>query len=574
MKKILQFKSCAKGGEFTKTGVPQPSSYNYIAVDTPDNINSYIASCYNTDQYLSGKVEGIGYGWQKYTVEADGTYSFSVRGAAGGSTLYSSASIDPVTGVVTGSGNRGGRGAKVEGTCYLHKGDVLYLLVGMRGWSNYDGYDYGGCGGGASVILKDNPLGDFTFAPLSKRVDVLFVAGGGGGCYDSSTGVNHYGRDAVYENGTNTNGGTSSANRGGAGLTGSGASGSGGPASPAILSGNPTYTDAAYFATNHQGGWGGGGGCWNGGGGGGGYSGGNAYSDDYGDGGTSFINPALCSETFRGYATVEEDSERNLDNPWTAYGFIEIQINYRQEDKFILAHDSDGYKWFNGETNLDKTTNTGFTNTWELLADQTNPTEDTFKKYGKTIITNSNGLQNNVTFLVSSMEPNETIYVQGNINGAIVKMNNDINLYTVEKIKSIQETVDLTNADVRFAISKDNGTTWQTFNSGNWDDIDIANKTTFQTNGFELSQIQTIPAESWNNYNPKLIRFAFCITTNGNTNTLISLIKFIVDYMNSWRKATEADATYEYKTSNSLQVTFFEAGNYKVNYLDQIISGN
>lgn len=567
MKKTLKFKSCAKGGEFTVTNSYQPASYWYVGIEKPSNIEAYINSCYASDPDLSGKVTGFGYGWQKYVVDFSGTYSFSVRGAAGGSCMYDSATMDPVTGVITGYGNRGGRGAKLEGTCYLEKGDILYMLVGMRGWSNCNGSDYGAGGGGASVVLKDNVNGDYTLTPLNRRVDVLFVAGGGGGCYDSSFDVKYYGRDAVYQNGTNTNGGSSSSCRGGAGLTGNGTSGSGGNASPSILSGNPQSTNL-YDA--HYGGWGGGGGSYDGGGGGGGYSGGNAYSNTYGDGGTSYINPNLCSETFRGYATVEDDSERNLTNPWTAYGFIEIQYNYRQEDKYILAQDSGGYKWFNGERNIDNTVNTTFSNEWELLTDQSAPTKDTFETYGKTIITNSTGLQDNVRFLISSLEPNETISIQANVNGAIVEMNKDINLYTIEKIKEIKTELDLTNANIRFAVSKDYGNTYQTYNSGNWDNIDISDKVEFQNNGFDIAQIGTIPEDAWKNYNPKSLRFALCITTSGRTNILVTFIKLVVDYMNSWKKYTEEDATYEYKASNMLSVTFFKTGNYKVNYLDSI----
>ena len=128
------------------------------------------------------------------------------------------------------------------------------MLVGIRGWSN-NGSDWGSGGGGASVVLKDNPSGEFTFAPLNRKVDVLFVAGGGGGCFDSSFGSTYYGGDAVVTNGTNTNGGTASGGSGGAGLTGNGTKGSGPSGGYNLLSGSvPTAT----LNTIHYGGWGGG----------------------------------------------------------------------------------------------------------------------------------------------------------------------------------------------------------------------------------------------------------------------------------------------------------------------------
>ena len=100
--------------------------------------------------------------------------------------------------MVTGAGNRPGRGAKVEGKCNLKLGDILYILVGMRGWCN-NSSDWGGGGGGASVVLLDNPDGNYTFSPLNRKVDVLFVAGGGGGTFDEYFGINYYGKDASYD---------------------------------------------------------------------------------------------------------------------------------------------------------------------------------------------------------------------------------------------------------------------------------------------------------------------------------------------------------------------------------------
>ena len=437
----------------------------------------------------------------------------------------------------------------------------------MRGWCN-DGSDWGGGGCGASVVLLDNPNGDYTFAPLNRKVDILFVAGGGGGTYDSSFGINYYGKDASYNNGSNTNGGSSSGGAGGSGLTGNADRGSSPCVTPSILSGNPSSTTLNDI---HGGGWGGGGCSYDGGGGGGGYSGGSTPGNYCGgNGGTSYINPNLCTETFRGYATVEKDSNRNLSNPWTAYGFVEIELG-RSENKLILAKDSDGYKWFNGETNLDGSTNSTFTNEWELLPSQEEPTQETYDTYGKTIITNINGLQDKTKFLISSKKPEENIFIQGNVNGTIIKMANDYNISEISDIKSTDLIANLNNVIVNFAISKDSGTTWQTYNNGTWVDIDISNKTEFQNNGYDLSQFVAIPISDWNEYKSKKIRFAFCITQYGtNSNTLIESIKCIADLTGSWKKYNESEATYEYISDTELKVTFLQEGNYKVNYLDRL----
>lgn len=572
MGKILGFQSCAYKGEFTQIGVRTPSDYWHIAVETPANIVDYINNFYSTNANLAGKVTGIGYGWQQYTVESSGKTKFSVRGAAGGTTAVVGATIDPVTGKVTGRCNRSGRGAKLEGTAYLHKGDILYLLVGFRGWCN-DSSDWGAGGGGASVVLLDNPNGDYTFAPLNRKVDVLFVAGGGGGGYDSSFDPAYYGRDADYNDGTNTNGGAASGGSGGAGLTGNASSGSSRASVYSLLSGNPSTTSS--FGQVHYGAWGGGGAPYDGGGGGAGYSGGRTYNNTYGDGGTSYINPDLCDETFRGYATVAEDSERNLENPWTAYGYIEIELG-RDENKLILAHDSDGYKWFNGQDNIDGTSNTTYSDTWELLPDQSAPVQATYDTYGKTVITSSTGLKDKVKFLVSSTEPDESILITGNVNGAIIQLVKDFNTSDVSVLKSFEALGNLDGTITNFAVSKDSGLSWQTYKSGRWDDIDITSKATFQTDGCDISQISTIPLTDWKSYMSKKIRIALCITQNqtrGNV-SLLTAIKYVADLTASWRHFTEDQASYEYISDTELKVTFLQEGNYKVNYLDELTNGS
>lgn len=264
MGKILQFKSCAVGGEFTKLGAQTPSSYGICSVQSPANIVSHIASCYANDPNLAGKVTGIGYGWQQYTIPSSGNIKFTVRGGAGGSTGKNGYTIDPETGVVSGSGNRPGRGAKICGSAKLKKDDIIYILVGFRGWSN-NGSDWGSCGGGASVVLLDNPSGQYTFGPLNRKVDVLFVAGGGGGCFDQSFGSAYYGGDAAFTDGINTNGGSNSGRSpgSGAGLTGNGTTEAHGHIAYSLLSGS-VYGN--YLNTAHGSTWGGGGASCNGGG--------------------------------------------------------------------------------------------------------------------------------------------------------------------------------------------------------------------------------------------------------------------------------------------------------------------
>lgn len=573
MAKILKFKSCAKGGEYNGLGAVTPTGYYYIGVDTPANISNTIATAYMNDKNLTGKVVGIGYGWQQYTIPASGKVRFTVRGAAGGCNGAAGYTINAETGAVTGTGNRPGRGAKLVGEAKLKKGDILYMLVGMRGWCNL-AVDWGGGGGGASVVLLDNPSGTYTFVPLGRRVDVLFVAGGGGGTYDQAYGASYYGKDAVITNGTGTGGGGSNKAGGGAGLTGNGGGSQSNGLAYNLLSGTvPTGTLNAI----HYGGWGGGGASYNGGGGGGGYSGGTTADNRGGDGGTSYINPELVSEIWRGYGTVQEDSERNLTNPWTAYGFIELELG-RDENKFILAEDDDGFKYFDGEECIDGTTRDDFTNQWQLIPDITiaaQVDEDTYKEYGNTIIYNRDGLKDNVKFYISSTEPEEAINISGHVNGAIVEMIEDFSQADVSEIHSVTMSGNWSNIDIRLAFSKDYGKTWQTYSMGSWININIHNKTEFQGQGLPISSWTSVPVESIRDYNAKTIRIAFCITQNGSSvsNGLLTEIKQLVDLIGAWRHYKESEAEYEWATDSEVKVTFKEAGNYKVNYLDSLNPG-
>lgn len=568
MGKILGFKSCAVGGEFTGFGQVTPSSYSFIGIAAPANINTQIQNSYLSDPDLAGKVTGLGYGWQKFVIPSNGKVKFTVRGAAGGSTGSSGYSINPTTGAVNGNGNKPGRGAKICGSAKLKKGDILYILVGMRGWCN-NGADWGGGGGGASVVLLDNPAGAYTFSPNNRKVDILFVAGGGGGTYDSSFGNNYYGKDAVLTNGTSTGGGSSNKARGGAGMTGNGAGGSGGNPAYSILSGTPSYTS---LNSVHYGGWGGGGGSYNGGGGGGGYSGGSASDGTGGNGGTSYINPLLCEEISRGYATVAEDSQRNLTNPWSAYGFVELELG-RAEGKFILVKDSDGYKWFNGSEDIYGNSIPGASNEWELLTDQTKPTDATYVRYGNCIITNTVGLKDQARFLISSTEPQESISIDGLIAHEIVELIKDVSLADISTYKSITATTNLTGVSMKFAVSKDYGATWQTYNSGQWVDINIKNKNEFSQDGYDMAFFSAIPLADLASYNAKSLRIALLIQQNSYTgsNALISSINSTVDLVGSWARFKEAQASYQYITDDTVEITFKEAGNYKVNYLDSII---
>lgn len=567
---VLQFHSCAVGGEYTSFAGGQSSSYHYIGIAPPNTIQAQIDASYNGTN-LANKVIGIGYGWQKFIVPSSGKAIFTVRGAAGGTSAPTNFNIDPITGNTTsGNGNKGGRGAKLQGEIKLQKNNILYLLVGMRGFSPTSSSNWGAGGGGASVVLRENPAGAYTFAPTNTKVDVLFIAGGGGGGDYYNGGIDQIsqGRDASFVQTTTTGSNANNGDAGsGAGLTTNGYASKGGAIAKALLSGSPTVTT---LNSSNYGGWGGGASGWYGGGGGAGIQGGWGWKDYGGQGGFSYINP-LCTELFRGYATIAEDSSRKCTNPWSAYGFIEIELG-RDENKYILAHDEDGYKYFDGSDTIYGTTIPAVSNEWQLLPDQTSITDATYAMYGSRAITNVTGLKNPVRFLVSSTNPTETLYVDGYVANTIVKMKNDVSMADISVLTSIVATTKLVGTTVKFAISKNQGTTWQTYSSGIWTDIDISDSTNFRDNGYDMSFFSSIPLTDWQSYSAKTLRFAFCITQSATTgtNSILSSIDYVADLVGSWKHFAESQASYEYITDDTVEITFKEAGNYKVNYLDSI----
>lgn len=192
--------------------------------------------------------------------------------------------------------------------------------------------------------------------------------------------------------------------------------------------------------------------------------------------------------------------------------------------------------------------------------------------YGARVITNVTGLKSPVRFLVSSPEPQESISIDGHVAGSVIKLTNDASLADVSTLTAITATSDLTGTLTKFAVSKDYGTTWQTYNSGAWTDIDISNLQDFKDNGYDMSFFSAIPLTDWQAYNAKTLRFAFYISQNANTGSksILSAIDYIADLVGSWKHFTEAQVSYEYITDDTVEVTFKEAGNYKVNYLDSI----
>ena len=116
---------------------------------------------------------------QTYSVPGTGSYVIEASGAQGGA-----------------GGGPGGKGARVKGTFYLNKGDVLQIVVGGQGTAGTTPHQSAGGGGGGTFIWKGT-----TPLPLPEKPMLAAGGGGGGGggggltCPDGGQGAARGGRE-------------------------------------------------------------------------------------------------------------------------------------------------------------------------------------------------------------------------------------------------------------------------------------------------------------------------------------------------------------------------------------------
>lgn len=241
---------------------------------------------------LQGKVTAPARGWQQYTVPTTGTYKITIQGADGGSagTQANKALV------------KGGRGARLEFDCDLVAGDILLALVGNTGFCN-DASDYGSGGGGASALFVVKDTGQYTASAITKKVDLIAIAGGGAGRWDENhdtvndVSVDDCPLNAKFTDGENTNDGVDP--------WGTGPYSGLGLASILAKKGTANTSDTTY------GGFPGGGQSYNGGGGGAGYSGGNMSDSQPSYGGTSFVNTTYCKNIKRSLRPYQVEPAQN-----------------------------------------------------------------------------------------------------------------------------------------------------------------------------------------------------------------------------------------------------------------------
>ena len=555
--------------------VPGASYTNPTGEATFVNVRDAINQMYVSDPLLSGKVIPMGYGWQKWIVPNNCVATVTARGACGGASVavgvpitYTGTNNTSTLKATTASGCLGGRGAKISGTVRLNKDDVLYILVGNRGFCNLPqtAGNWGMSGGGASVILRDNPAGAYSLFN-GRKVEILFVAGGGGGGTSCRSGF--HGGDALPTNGANMNAGTTyaAAAWGGNSLTNASIScyaSQPNNDSKTILSGQPSYTVNAAGANLPS--WGGGGSGWYSGGGGGGYSGGNggtgasAAAANQGSGGTSYMNPSYVTETFRGH---EYDQALS---PWTIPGEVKIEIPGKDEAEWFLACDAEGNKYWNPAQNK-----------WALIPNQGQLTPTDFETYGTvpSIDGFTGFIEGNVKFFCSSPYQNKDLTINGLARTQLIKCNFEISLVQVDVFKSWNLNNLHPSVTIKAAVSVDHGLTYKILISNIWTNIDINNKDLFYAQGIMLQDLNTIPNVKWKELGATNLRFAFIVHQNANhNNPVLSSIDLVADLLGSWRKAIHGtNYDYEYIAPDTCKITINTAGDYKINYLDVVDDG-
>ena len=251
--------------------------------------SAYGASWVDDTDFFNVQTRGI----QEWTVPANGTYSFVLKGASGG------------RGYTNGNAaNRGGYGSQVSGSIALTKGHVIKIVVGQKGVDS---------NGSSSCSSSSGGGGGGTFVYNSTTSTLLFAAGAGAG------GATRTANSGIRDASLTTTGKTSEGSSPGAGgssgaggsvaggcVAGGGAGGgySGSGASASSAPGGTHFTSTAVGGNSgyRDGGFGGGGASGDhAGGGGGGYSGG-------GGGG---LPSCTCSDLASGGGGSSYDSTSN-----------------------------------------------------------------------------------------------------------------------------------------------------------------------------------------------------------------------------------------------------------------------
>ena len=166
--------------------------------------------------------------------------------------------------------------------------------------------------------------------------------------------------------------------------------------------------------------------------------------------------------------------------------------------------------------------------------------------YSETLPTGATGCQLSVKPKSVAVTPKTLIKFQGTLNGVRVTSPPTGNV-------RVAVTVDLQN--------------YQVFTGSAWVSVDVNDVGDFEKLGLEVGSVDHLPASAWADFDgSKGIAFA-CLFSADTGNCQLAGLEFTVAGDQRWAKATHGvDYDYAYADDQTLEVTLYSSGDYKVNY--------
>lgn len=152
-----------------------------------------------------------------------------------------------------------------------------------------------------------------------------------------------------------------------------------------------------------------------------------------------------------------------------------------------------------------------------------------------------------------------------------IKPKNILPLPTASTVTAvtIAANIDSTNRAC-VAVTAD-GQKYQTYNfsAAAWEDIDVNNTAAMLKSGIPIATLGSIPPAAWAALK-KGLGLAYCLSqTAADTACRISALKLTAAISGRWDRAVyNKDYRYGYTGNSTLQLTFLEAGSFKINYTD------
>lgn len=147
----------------------------------------------------------------------------------------------------------------------------------------------------------------------------------------------------------------------------------------------------------------------------------------------------------------------------------------------------------------------------------------------------------------------------------------DLSLDTIQCINSMTITSNATGGSkLNLVFSNDNGKSWKTFNGSDWVNVNTLDIVDVKNNGIDASLISTIKKTQWDGLISvaKSIRIGYYLEpVSGSAVDNVDKIIFNIDMKGKWGMSMPGvDYRYDYATSNSLLVSIFSSGDFKINY--------